>query len=252
MNEPEDFYLHNADIYGALVRPFAAPVSTALTEILAATRGGDRHALDLGSGIGTALPALATRSTRLYAVEPSAAMRAGLMAIVAADDALAARTTVLGGTLDRVAHLIPTTLGAVTALNVIGHLDDEALAGFWELIASRLAPGAPVIISLQGPLDGAPVPWTDFGTSRVGDLTYRTEGRAEPQAGTGDRGARTMRWTMRWTTATSDGEILETRQATTTWRLRTPQDLAAWAADAGCEPGPGRPDLLLHSYIRTR
>ena len=25
MNEPEDFYLHNADIYGALVRPFPVP-----------------------------------------------------------------------------------------------------------------------------------------------------------------------------------------------------------------------------------
>lgn len=255
---PEDFYTHNADLYGALIRPVLTPLNSALAGLLdeTLTETATRHpALDLGSGIGTALPVLAARADRLYAVEPSAAMRAGLMAVVATDDDLAARTTVLGGTLDQVAHLLPATLGTVTALNVIGHLDDDALAGFWELLASSLAPGAPVIISLQGPLDGTPVPWTDFGASRIGDLTYRTEGRAEPQEETGDRrarGARMMCWTMRWTTSTSDGEVLETRQATTTWRLRTPEDLTARAADAGCEPGPSRPDLLLYSYIRSR
>ncbi|MBO3724173.1 class I SAM-dependent methyltransferase [Actinomyces bowdenii] len=258
MNEPHDFYTGNADIYGALTRPFTPPINAALSRILASAQGGEEPALDLGAGIGTALPALATGHRRLYAVEPSAAMRAGLMATVAASEELAERTTVLAGTLDQVAHLLPRRLGAITALNVIGHLDDDALAGFWELVGSRLVPGAPVIIALQGPLDGAALPWTDFGTTRIGDLAYRTEGRADAARD----GA--VSWTMRWTIsacarpedgagtgADEAGEVLETREATTSWRIRTPEELAAQAATAGCRPGPSRPDLLLYSYIRS-
>ncbi|MBF0697400.1 class I SAM-dependent methyltransferase [Actinomyces bowdenii] len=259
MSQPHDFYTSNADIYGALARAFTPSINAALGEILAAARAGDEPALDLGAGIGTALPALATGRRRLYAVEPSAAMRAGLMAAIAANDELAERTTVLAGTLDQVARLLPRRLGAITALNVIGHLDDEALAGFWELVGERLMPGAPVIIALQGPLDGAALPWTDFGTTRIGDLAYRTEGRAEAaQDGV-------VTWTMRWTItaaahpdedsddgAGGGGEVLQTREATTSWRIRTPEELAAQAATAGCRPGPARPDLLLYSYIRNR
>ena len=254
MSRTADIYSVAADIYPTVAAPQTEAMGAALAELLAGPRPGplggapeaaaDSPVLDLGSGTGGALPYLARLgSGPLYAVEPSAAMRAGLMATVCAVPGLAERTTVLGGALDDVEPLLPDRLGAVTALNMLGHLDEAAEDRFWGLVRERLVPGGAVVIALHVPLEPAPVPWTDFGTTAVGDLRYRTEGRADPEGGA-------MAWTMRWTISTADGAVLETRTAHLSWRVLTPDHLRERAAGALCEPGPARDDLLLHSFRR--
>lgn len=243
---PDDLYSANADIHAALVLPYVEAMGPALTEIL----GGDDGAppglpiLDLGSGTGALLPCLAALGDHpLHAVEPHPAMRAGLMATVCALPGLARRATVLPGTLDDAAPLLPSRLGAVVALNMLGHLDEAEEERLWDFTGERLAPGGVVVISLQGPLEPVEVPWTDFGQSAVGGLRYGTEGRAELD---GD----SMRWTMRWTVRTAAGDVIDERAARTSWRILTPEHLRARAARVGLEPGPVRDDLLLLSFVR--
>lgn len=243
---PSDLYSANADIYAALALPYVEAMSAALIEILGRDGGppAGLPILDLGSGTGSLLPGLATLGAHpLYAVEPHPAMRAGLMATVCAAPGLAPRVTVLPGTLDDAAPLLPSRLGAITALNMLGHLDEAAQDRFWGFAGERLPPGGVLAIALQGPLEPIEVPWTDFGQSAVGGLRYGTEGRAEPDG-------ETMRWTMRWTVRTAAGEVLQERTARTAWRILSPEGLRDQAARVGLEPGPARDDLLLLSFIR--
>ena len=243
---PRDLYTSNADIYAALALPYVETMGPALAEIL----GGEDRApagmpiLDLGSGTGALLPRLAALGSHpLYAVEPHPAMRAGLMATVCATPGLAARATILPGTLDDAAPLLPPRLGAIVALNMLGHLDEAAYERFWAFAGERLVPGGVVVIALQGPLGPAAVPWTDFGESAVGGLRYSTAGTAEPDG-------ESMRWTMRWTVRTASGDVVEERTASTAWTIITPERLRDSATRAGLEPGPDRDDLLLFSFTR--
>ena len=241
----EDFYGDNADLYGALVAPWVDATSEALAEILRAGRPGSHPILDVGSGIGTAIPTLANAGTGpLYAVEPSRWMRVGLMAVVAADPVLRKRTTVLPGVLEEVADRVPQPWGAIVTINALGHFGEAGRAAFWALAGERLAPGGQVVIGLQPPAEPVEIGWTDFGSSVVGDLTYSTSGRADPV------GEWAVVWTMRWVVAGPDGEVLEERMGKARWDAVGPEDLAAAAATAGLRPGPSRPDQLLYSFLR--
>ena len=241
-----DLYSINGDIYGAVVRPTRRAAQAALADVIAGTRLSDLAMVDVGAGIGTALPALAAAgSGPLYAVEPSSHMRAGLMAVVASSDVLAPRTTVLGGTLDTVAHLIPDTLGLVVCLNAIGHFDEAGVQGFWDFVGQRLAPGGRVVIGLQPPDAPVTIDWTDFGAATIGDLVYRTRGRADPID------HRRVAWTMRWTISASDGTTLEEREGVSAWATMGPADLERAARSAGLTPGPSSAEWMLHSYAKT-
>lgn len=229
---PADFYIHNADLYAALVLPTAEPYRNTLAGVLAGVDPGAEAVIDVGAGVGTMLDLLAARfpNSPLVAVEPSAAMRAGLMTLVALRPDLRARVTVVPGRLGSVLPLLPASWGLVILLNTIGHLAVDERRHLWRHLAERLVPGGAAVVGLQHPPTPAFIPWTDFGEARVGTFSYRTEGCAEPA------GPEEISWTMRWTVRSSTGAVLDSRQATTSWRTVSPEQLTAEAADAGLRP----------------
>lgn len=220
---PDDFYADNAEWYAALVSSWQEETNAALRALLGSLDGGD--AIDLGSGVGLCLPLLRSLGAeRLFAVEPSRSMRAGLMTTIARDSDLMKRTTVIPASLPQALDLLSERWSVVVMLNAIGHLDDDSRVRLWKALGNRLAPGARFVVSMQPPETVTTIPWTDFGIVQVGQHQLRTRGRAKPLNHS------RVEWTMEWTLQDAAGDILETRSATHPWRALSRGDLAAEAA----------------------
>lgn len=222
----EDFYAVNAEWYGALVADWQAPSDEAVRSLLGPCPG--RVAVDVGSGTGSVLPLLRDLGAqKLYAVEPSAAMRAGLVATLGRDRDLLARTTVVRAGVPEAFDRLPGQWDVVTMLNVIGHLDDDARGRLWSELSERLTEDGRFVVALQPPETVVEVPWTDFGAVRIGEDEIRTGGAATPVDD------RTVEWTMQWTLVNADREELETRTAVHRWRALSIADLEAEAQQVG-------------------
>lgn len=224
----EDTYTQNAEWYAALVADQGASGRDAVRTLLGRLRGGD--VVDLASGIGSGLDVLRELGAdRLFAVEPSRAMRAGLMTTICADPDLRDRTTVIPSGVPEALAALPRWWSGATMLNAIGHLEDEARHELWRALHERLLPGAALVLSLQPPSTVEEVPWTDFGTVRIGERELRTRGRADPLD------EHHVSWTMEWTLITREGEHLETRTAEHRWRVLTPAQLATETGEHGLD-----------------
>lgn len=227
----DDFYADNAEWYGALVAAWQEGTETGVRALLG-TISGD--VVDIASGVGSCLPLLrGLGAERLFAVEPSQSMRAGLMTTVASDSDLMARTTVIAAAFPDALDQLPPQWSAVVMLNAIGHLDEENRGRLWSALRDRLVPGACFVVSLQPPDKVTAIPWTDFGTVRVGEHRLQTRGRAEPLDD-----ARVV-WTMEWSLRDAAGQILVTRSATHAWWALSRADLTAEAAARGLTPVDG-------------
>jgi hypothetical protein len=180
--------------------------------------------LGAGTGLGTDVLLNEIPDAPLLIAEPSAHLRAILLARLAARPDAASRVTVYpGGALD---VPLPDRLAAVAGFHMIGHLAPDERRTLFTTLAPKLAPGAPVLLNVQPPNAAIEVPeFPPFGVS-VGQLRYEGTGSAVPVAP--DR----LRWTMRYRTL--DGERV-LAQATTTyeWWIVSASTLATELADAG-------------------
>ena len=213
VSRPVDEYERSADYVDIMLdapwRALGPLVAEGLTGY-EPTRG---PIVDVGAGTGRGVlaAAAAAPTAEIVAVEPSRAMRAVLMARVGADDDLRHRVTVVNG--DHTSPQLPDRYGAVLALNVIGHLDPRARAGFWAMLAQRLAPDATALVNLQPPPEAVEVPATAFATVTLGRLTYQGSGRAEP-AGTDQ-----VMWHMTYRTVDEEGTVSEEHVSYRWWVL---------------------------------
>lgn len=240
-----DFYATNADIYAAVGLPSLPGQLAALRSVVDGPFDG--VVVEVAAGVGTALTTLAGMTDdALYAVEPSTYMRVGLMTTVAGDEALRERVTILPGTLRQVGGRLPERLGGIVVLNALGHFEPAELEEFWQFSARHLVPGGQLVLGLQPPFEPVEIPWTDFGESRIGELTYRTAGTASV---TSDDLAR---WTMRWTIHDADGVELERRQESTQWAVVGPQQVTDAATAAGLEASGQNLDWSLFSFRQAR
>lgn len=241
---PPDFYQHNAEWYAALVAPQLPAVRDALTRLLAGPLPAGA-AVEVGPGVGATLDVLLDAGAQsIYAVEPSGAMRVGLMTRVALDPRLAASTTIMPGTVDAMVHHIPREWSAVVMLNALGHLDPEAEERLWDEIARRLVPDGRVVIGLQPPQTPVDIPWTDFGSTQVGQHTLWTRGSASAT------GPASVDWRMEWTLRDAQGEVLDTRAATSSWRTITVDALTQAAEGAGLEATGTVDSLSMYAFVK--
>ncbi|MBK7821969.1 MAG: hypothetical protein IPJ61_13085 [Tessaracoccus sp.] len=121
----EDFYTDNAEWYAALVAGTRGELDAAVRDLLGPLPGG--AVVDIASGVGSCLPALQDLGAeRLFAVEPSRAMRAGLMTTIAHDPELMSRTTIVPMAFPQALEHLPSQWSAGIMFNAIGHLEDRA------------------------------------------------------------------------------------------------------------------------------
>lgn len=224
-----DGYAANAQYYD-LIFPTAQRdrVASALATLLPAPS----RVVELGAGTGLFTQVLLDRLTvggELFAVEPSAAMRA----------ALATCLTLLG---DPPVTIIPEhaltaavdgPLDAVVMLHLLTHLPAEVRAAVWRLWVPRLRPGGLVITDEQIPQKPTDIPAAVIPGRALGRRRYDTVSRASAE---GDG----MVWTMTYRVHEGDRLVAQddvsfpsvvASHATIDTELRT----------AGCEPVPNAP-----------
>lgn len=200
---------------------------TALRPRLAsALRGvdvGGGPVLDLGAGTGLATEVVLGAVTNdVVAVEPSAALRAVLLARLAGRGG--GRLTVQPcGALE--AHL-PHGIGGVVGMHMIGHLPPADRARLWAAVAERLTPGAPVVVNVQPPETVSAVPAFPWSGVTVGELTYEGTGHADPA------GPDSVTWHMAYRTRRGE-EVLATATAEYRWWVLSADGLAAELTAAG-------------------
>lgn len=243
----DDLYDVNAEYYDAVSQAHWEPYRRALTAVLAPLASARETVVDLGAGtgLGTVLLAQAAPACPVLAIEPSPALRVGLMARVVSDENVRTRTTVLPTDLDgALAAGLPDRLAGVTALNMIGHLEPASRGRLWSLLSERLVADGLAVIGLQAPASPVAIPETDFGGGEVGQRRYSGSGRAEPD------GPDRVTWHMRWQVFDAGGVVVDERTATSTWWTVSPSQLAHEAGTHGlvCHTGDEAQGL----YVVTR
>ncbi|MEV4175994.1 class I SAM-dependent methyltransferase [Nonomuraea sp. NPDC049709] len=237
-----DEYERSAEFVDMMLAPHWAALGPPLSEALAGLAG---PVVDVGAGggHGTRVIARAVPGAEIVAVEPSAGLRSVLLARVNESAGLRDRVTVLPeGFLEAT---LPERLGALVAMNVIGHFDPPGRQRIWRLLADRLAPGGRAVLNLQPPSEPTAVPESRFADVRVGRRRYEGLGRAVP-AGPGR-----ITWHMTYRTFHDERPAGEVTASYDWWILDEP-GLKAELAEHGLTPGrTGPPELGMYMIACT-
>ncbi len=214
------FYDHTAEYVAVLLDPAWEALGPALTAALDGLDPAAGPVVDVGagSGLGTRVIARALPDAEILAVEPDRALRTALLAGVAADPDLRARVTVLDTGLLTAA--LPERIGALVAMNVLGHFDPPGRRRIWALLDDRLAAGGRAVLHLQPPYRPEGVPATPMPEVTVGRRRYRGSAAAEPA------GADAVTWEMSYV-VDQEGAAVTASRARNHWFVLTPEQLAA-------------------------
>ncbi|MFC7329776.1 class I SAM-dependent methyltransferase [Marinactinospora rubrisoli] len=188
-----DHYEASAEFIDMMIAPWWEQAGGVLTGALAGLDPAAGPIVDAGAGSGRGLALIdrAVPGADLLAVEPSPGMRAALFARLLPDERLRSRVTVLPcGLLDA---RLPDRLGAVVALNVIGHFPPADRQRLWETAARRLSPQGRVVLNLSPPHEPVRIPPARMADVRLGWHAYEGWAEAEPSG----EGRLTWRMTYR-------------------------------------------------------
>ena len=206
-----------------------APASRTAERLPLLPTGGpqDPPILDLGAGTGL-LAAAAVHATgrRLWAYEPSAAMRAVLFSRVVDDERLRPLVTVWPQ--DALHAQLPPKAAAVLLCGVLGHLDEDGQDRLWRRLRPRLDPETPVLVELAGLSAPERVESVELAAARLGRQRYRWSWGAQPD------GPRSVRMTSTWTVEDQDGPVRDC-VSRHRWRTQSLADVAEIARRHGVE-----------------
>ncbi len=221
-----DAYAATAEFYDLVSEPMWASLPAALAEALTGCDPSSGPVVDLGAGTGLSTVAIADAlpGTDIFAVEPSASMRAVLLSRLRSRPDLRERVSVVPATVEQAE--LPPRLGGVVALFMIGHLDPDARAALWRLLAQRLAPGAPVVVGLVPPERPETIPETPYHGARQGIFDYEGAMSGAPA------GADAMDWTMTYRVL-RDGTLVDELVNRFRYHTVNADDLAIEATSAG-------------------
>lgn len=227
----------------AMAEPWQA-LGPRVEEVLAAAPGV-QPVVDIGAGTGRGVLAAARAlpGAPVVAVEPSAALRAVLLSRIA-EAGLLARTTIVPfswspALLTSRAHgPLGGLWGAALALAMTGHLRPEERRALFDTAARRLVPGGPLLVSVQPPARVEAVPEMQWGSVRVGNHTYSTWGRADPD------GTDSVMWHITYRVHEA-GRQLREAQMSHRWYVHGVADVADEMAAAGLVPEVLGEDLVV-------
>ncbi|MFE9312686.1 class I SAM-dependent methyltransferase [Streptomyces sp. NPDC088353] len=221
-----DPYERSAEYLDIMIAEAWEPLAPALAEVLSVVRDGAGAVVDLGAGSGRGVRVIcdALPQVPVLAVEPSAAMRAVLLARVHEDGELRKRVTVVPG--DCASTDWPDGVHAVVALNVIGHLPPVQRRALWNRAARQLAPGGVLVFNNTPPFAPTEVERVRMAHVAIGELEYEGWASARPS------GADEITWHMDYQVL-RQGQVLAGASAEYRWWVATEDALAAEAAEAG-------------------
>ncbi|MFC4034733.1 class I SAM-dependent methyltransferase [Streptomyces polygonati] len=187
-----DHYSPSAEFYDMVAVRHIASSGPPLARVLAGIDTGRGPVLEIGAGTGrvTEVIAAALPGAEILAAEPSATMRAQLMARVARDPGLRARVTVTDGAAQDMA--LPDRLSAVVIFGVAGHLSRSERMILWRKLAGRLPEGGLIVVELMGVTAPRVIPPTMSLRETIGQQTYEWWIGGEPAEGDA------MRFTTTW------------------------------------------------------
>ncbi|MGF1663070.1 MAG: class I SAM-dependent methyltransferase [Kineosporiaceae bacterium] len=238
MTEPA-FYERTAEYVAVLLGPPWQVLGPALAAALEGLDPAAGPVVDVGagSGLGTRVIAQALPGAEIIAIEPDRALRTALLATVIADPELRSRVTV--EPCDLLATSLPPRLGAIVALNVLGHFPPADRCRMWRLAADRLAPGGVVVVDLAPPNRPEHVAASPMGEVVVGRHRYTGTARAEPA------GDDAVTWEMSYRVTDDQDRVLADFSARQHWHVLDREQLAAEVAGADLHLSSGHGGLLL-------
>ncbi len=201
------------------------PGALAHRDFVMARAEGLEAALDVGAGTGRTAMALAERGLQVWALEPSAGMRAVMLARLADDTSLDARLTIVPGDAQTCA------LGRRFPLIVFCHglyllTESGARAAALRNLAAHLAPGGRLIVDFALEEGRTERPRALAAERRIGAATYRRYS-ASRRAGPRD-------WRVTWDFEVElGGQIVEHAAETYAVRTATLGESRAALAEAG-------------------
>jgi len=214
-----DEYERSGEFLDLMMAPPWTQYGPAVAEALAGVPAHAGPVVDVGAGggLGTMVIGRTMPTVEIVAVEPSTALRSVLLSRMNGDAGLRERVTVLAERFLEAG--IPTRLGAVVAMNVIGHFPPPERRAVWGLLAERLGPGARAVLNLLPPHEAVAVPEFRAAQAHLGRRRYEAWGRAEPA------GADSVTWRMTYRVFHEEELVHEVEVSyawwvLTEWRLR--------------------------------
>jgi uncharacterized protein YceH (UPF0502 family) len=211
-----------AEFYDLLATDMWNAFGLQLLALLADVDAGHGPIVDIGSGTGIGLQYLlaAVPEARVWAIEPSKAMRVGLHARLTDSDQLSRATTVVPNKLADAE--LPSQASAIVVSAALGHLSDAERERLWRYVAESMQPGAPAVIGVLPPDHPVEVPLVRYRQRPIGDHVY--EGW---QSGT-PLDDRTMAWTLIYRVVNgATGQLVAEYSATAPWRCDSVAGLQA-------------------------
>jgi SAM-dependent methyltransferase len=167
-----DHYIQSAEVYDILSAPHWQARRESVRSALHGVQDLSEPILDVGAGTGTGLRIIADAvpHAMIFALEPSASMRVGLMTKVLLDEELKRRVTVEACSIQEAT--LPNKLSAALVCGCIGYLDREERLDMWRTLADRIVPEGLVLADVMMLDRPQAVPSTKVTAVRVGGLQY--------------------------------------------------------------------------------
>jgi len=204
-----------------------------LSSLLAGVR---RSILEVGAGTGLVTASLADWTpAEIFALEPSAAMRAVLLSRLSSRPDLLSRVTVLSG--DALSVRLDEPAEAVVMINVVYALEPDYRRRLWPVLAAALEPGGLLVFTGHDGGPPAPHPLRELQSRQVGRHTYTV---LTETLGSDGEACRT-----RYLYRIADGATVLSEEQLTGCSYHPAQDvLRHELAAAGFTPAEGAGDLL--------
>ena len=171
-------YAVTAQYYDAIAAAHRDAVNPHIAAALTGLETARHPIVDIGAGTGLTTQVIADTlpAARILAIEPDAAMRAGLMVRVCSSADLRRRVSILpAGALEAP---LPERISAAVAGASLEHFSPTQRRQLWALLAERLSPGGRAVVEIQCPLS-QDLPETFTAGAAVGELSYECWACAE-------------------------------------------------------------------------
>ena len=133
--------------------------------------GVQRSVLEIGAGTGLITTSLADWTpAEIFALEPSAGMRAVLLSRLSSRPELLKRVTVLP--CDALSVDLDEPVEAIVMINVMYAMEPDYRRRLWPVLAAQLAPGGLVVFTWRAGGPPEPRPLQEMDSRQVGRHTY--------------------------------------------------------------------------------